>query len=182
MEQKIQFKEGLEPGYKSRTLGNAAVADVTIAFAINFYSPGEILTKKAALEHSEYLPINMNVNSLYVDPVDVKKVVTILNENPAIAVINIAGNSIHAFNKKYTQQEVDDFVYEFLKQVVEHPDKDWGWLRIYSGGQTGADEAGAKAGIKLGLETIIQAPKGWMFRDINGQDILSEEEFKSRFQ
>jgi hypothetical protein len=52
---------------------------------------------------------------------------------------------------------------------------------IRTGGQTGIDEAGAKAGINLSLPTTILAPKGWTFRDISGQDISNEQQFKARF-
>lgn len=52
---------------------------------------------------------------------------------------------------------------------------------IRSGGQTGIDEAGLKAAIKLGIPALCLAPKGWTFRDINGIDIKDEYLFKSRF-
>ena len=55
-------------------------------------------------------------------------------------------------------------------------------VSIRTGGQTGIDEAGAKAGIKLQLPTTVLAPKGWTFRNIAGQDISNEQQFKSRFQ
>lgn len=47
--------------------------------------------------------------------------------------------------------------------------------RIISGGQTGADQGGLRAGIKLGLQTGGFAPKG--FRTEEGNSPWLEEEF-----
>jgi hypothetical protein len=52
---------------------------------------------------------------------------------------------------------------------------------IRSGGQTGFDEAGIKAAVKLGIPALVHAPKNWLFRDIEGNDYTNEEVFKNRF-
>jgi len=95
--------------------------------------------------------------------------------------LNIAGNGIYTMKGKYTQQQVDDFTYELLKAVINSSNLKNKIISIRTGGQTGFDEAGAKAGIKLGIKTYVLAPKGWKFRNIAGQDISNEEQFKSRF-
>jgi hypothetical protein len=95
--------------------------------------------------------------------------------------LNIAGNGIYTMKGKYTQQQVDDFTYNLLKAVIESPNLKTKIESIRSGGQTGFDEAGTKAGIKLGLPTLTLAPKGWTFRDITGKDISNEQQFKARF-
>ena len=95
--------------------------------------------------------------------------------------LNIAGNGIYTMKGKYTQQQVDDFTYELLKQVLNSPKLINKIESIRTGGQTGFDEAGAKAGIRLGIPTTILAPKGWTFRNANGQDISDEQQFKERF-
>jgi len=82
---------------------------------------------------------------------------------------------------KYTQEQVDDFTYELLKQVIDSPNLKTKIESIRTGGQTGFDEAGTKAGIKLGLPTLTLAPKGWTFRNVNGRDISNESLFKARF-
>ena len=78
---------------------------------------------------------------------------------------------------KITQEQIDKFTYDLLKAVIESPNLKTKIESVRSGGQTGFDEAGAKAGIKLGLLTIVLAPKGWTFRNINGQDISNEQQF-----
>jgi hypothetical protein len=82
---------------------------------------------------------------------------------------------------KYTQDQVDEFTYKLLKAIIESPNLKLKINSIRSGGQTGFDEAGAKAGIKLGIPVTVLAPKGWKFRDINGKDISDEKKFKERF-
>ena len=52
---------------------------------------------------------------------------------------------------------------------------------IRSGGQTGMDEAGAKASLMLGIPTLIYAPKNWLFKDINGITYSDEVLFKKDF-
>ena len=92
--------------------------------------------------------------------------------------LNIAGNGIYTMKGKYTQEQIDEFTYKLLGRVYsEH-----GFKSIRTGGQTGFDEAGAKAGIRLGIPTLVLAPKGWKFRNINGVDISNEKLFKERFQ
>jgi hypothetical protein len=81
----------------------------------------------------------------------------------------------------WNQEEVDLITYRLLKGVVESPNLKNKIVSIRSGGQTGFDEAGAKAGIKLGLPTIVLAPKGWTFRNESGTDISNEQAFKARF-
>jgi len=110
----------------------------------------------------------------------VNKIVNELNSVNAKS-LNIAGNGIYTMKGKYTQEEVDDFTYELLKAVIESPTLKNKITSIRTGGQTGFDEAGAKAGIKLGIPTLILAPKGWKFRNISGQDISNEQAFKARF-
>ena len=82
---------------------------------------------------------------------------------------------------KYTQEQVDAFTYELLKGVIESPNLTKSITLVRSGGQTGFDEAGIKAGNKLGIPTLVLAPKGWKFRDITGADIQNETMFKARF-
>ena len=107
----------------------------------------------------------------------------ILNEKSTKGIsLNIAGNGIYTMKGKYTQEQVDDFTYELLNRVINSPNLKTKIESIRSGGQTGFDEAGTKAGIKLGLPTLTLAPKGWKFRDINGVDISNEQQFKKRFK
>lgn len=53
---------------------------------------------------------------------------------------------------------------------------------LRSGGQSGTDEAGIVAGIRLGINSICLFPKGYRFRDINNKDIKDEKAFKLRLE
>ena len=52
---------------------------------------------------------------------------------------------------------------------------------VRTGGQSGADEAGAKAAARLGIKTIVHAPGNFMYKDGSGKTISSEQRFKDRF-
>jgi hypothetical protein len=137
------------------------------------------LTKTSVLgQGKKYIPVD--ANKLEVTPERVDTIVSALNLVSA-KTLNIAGNGIYTMKGKYTQQQVDDFTYNLLKAVLESPNLKTKMESIRTGGQTGFDEAGAKAGTKLGLPTMILAPKGWTFRDIQGTDISNEKQFKDRF-
>jgi hypothetical protein len=175
---KIDFQEESSSGYAERTKKNAS-ADATIAIAVDFNSAGEILTKKSVLgQNKKYIPIDANTLTVTQERVD--KIVEMLNSVNA-KTLNIAGNGIYTMKGKYTQQQVDDFTYDLLNQVVNSPNLKTKIESVRSGGQTGFDEAGAKAGIKLGLPTLVLAPKGWKFRNIEGQDISDKKQFEDRF-
>jgi len=175
----ITFLEEQSTGYKQRTIKNAS-ADATIAIAVDFTSAGERLTKSSVEGQSKkYIPIDIK-DSLEVTPEIVDNIVEQLNETKA-KTLNIAGNGIYTMKGKYTQEQLDDYVYELLQAVLSSPDLENPIERIRTGGQTGLDEAGAKAGFKLNLPTLILAPKGWTFRNESGQDISNEQQFKERF-
>ena len=175
----IKFEEDKNTGYAARTKINAS-ADATVALAVNFDSAGEKLTKSTVLnQNKKYIPIDVKDSLSDID-VRANEIVQQLNSVNA-QTLNIAGNGIYTMNGKYTQQEVDNFTYELLKAVVESPNLKNKIISVRTGGQTGFDEAGAKAGVKLGIPTTILAPKGWKFRDLSGTDISNEEAFKARF-
>lgn len=175
----VIFEEEQTSGYANRTKKNAS-ADATIAFAIDFNTAGEKLTKNSVLgQGKKYIPIDIN------DEVETDQIVNnIVNELNSVnaKTLNIAGNGIYTFGKgENVQKNLDDYVYEILKQVVESPNLNTKIESIRSGGQTGIDEAGTKAGIKLGLKTLTLAPKGWTFRNVDNKDISNEQQFKARF-
>lgn len=175
----IEFEEEQSKGYRERTIKNAS-ADVTIAIAVDFNTAGEKLTKSSVLsQNKKYIPID--ANNLKITEERINKIVKSLNLVNAKS-INIAGNGIYTMKGKYTQEELDTFTYNLLKEVLESPNLKNKIESIRTGGQTGFDESGAKAGIKLGIPTKILAPKGWIFRNIEGVDISNEEQFKARFQ
>ena len=105
-------------------------------------------------------------------------------QNNKEVILNIAGNGIYSM-PNYTQEQVDTFTYELLKAVVNSPNIKVNITLVRSGGQSGFDEAGIKAGMKLGIPTFILAPKKWQYMIIsNGKNtsIADEVKFKERFQ
>lgn len=181
----IRFIEHQDPSYKGRTKENAS-ADATIAIACNFKSAGEILTKKLVLDQRKiYIPIDIS-ESLTVNKEIVNHVNSLLKKAIGNNIIdnsislNIAGNGIYTMRGKYSQQDLDLYVYRLLKAILNIGDVSFNLIR--SGGQTGLDEAGAKAGERLGIETLVVCPKGWKYRDISGVDIQDEIKFKERFK
>ena len=174
----IIFLEEKTIGYKVRTIKNAS-ADVTIAMAIDFNSAGEKLTKQSVgFQKKKYVPIRLNTLKITDELVDF--VIDNLNEVKA-STLNIAGNGIFSIHPIYNQNQIDNYVYELLFKVLTS-DKLINKIEVIrTGGQTGVDESGAKAGIKLNIPTIVLAPKGWKFRDVNGKDISNEKLFKNRF-
>jgi len=173
----VEFTEDNSPGYKDRTMRNAASADATIAIAVDFSSAGEKLTKSSVIgQNKKYIPVD--ANGLKVTNDMIKSVVFALKSSNA-KTLNIAGNGLYTMKGKYTQEQIDAFTYDLLKSVVNSPGIKIESIR--SGGQTGFDEAGIKAGNKLGIPTIVLAPKGWKFRNIDGKDISNEKLFKDRF-
>jgi hypothetical protein len=182
----IYFKEDKNTGYAARTRINAS-ADATIALAYDFNSAGEKLTRNSVeSQNKQYIGIPIPekekaTKDLKPDQRAVDFVVDKLNEVNA-KTLNIAGNGIYTMREaNYSQNDVDEMTYQLLKAVLESPNLKNKIESIRTGGQTGFDEAGAKAGIKLGIPTTILAPKGWKFRDISGKDISDEKAFKARF-
>ncbi len=175
----ITFKECQSPGYRARTMINAS-ADITIAIAKDFNTAGERLTFNCVKQQGKaYLGIHYEeLNDSVLTSVNVFHSTIGLK----IETLNIAGNGIYTINEH--QSSIDIKVLAFLDNLLA--------LRlqanitipklIRSGGQTGIDEAGLKAAVKLGIPALCLAPKGWIFRDINGKDISNEEQFKARFK
>lgn len=175
----ITFEVSSAAGYKDRTIKNAS-ADATIAIATDFTTAGELLTKNSVLgQGKKYIAIDVS-KTLKVSDRVVTAVVDRLNAAGA-RTLNIAGNGIYTMKGQYTQKEVDDYTYELLKRVTESPNLLLPIESVRTGGQTGFDEAGAKAGSRLGIPTLVLAPKGWKFRNVKGQDIEDEKAFKARF-
>ena len=183
----IDFQEEPTEGYKNRTVKNAS-ADATIALAYDFTSAGEKLTKSSVIDQNKkYIPLSIpkktdtsDVNNASIKT-QIDIIVNALNSVNA-KTLNIAGNGIYTMKDAgWNQEEVDLMTYRILKGVLESPNLKNKIVSIRSGGQTGFDEAGAKAGIMLGIPTSILAPKGWKFRNESGTDISNEQQFKARF-
>lgn len=171
----ITFEECQHVGYKARTVLNAR-ADVTIALASDFNTAGERCTFNAVRSANKlYIPVRLK------DILNLEMITSVSNQinNNVYGgwTLNIAGNGIYSL--RLSQEVLDKAIRQFLDTLfaitISKP------VLVRSGGQTGVDEAGAKAAAILGIPTVILAPYGWLYRDKNGYDIRDEQSFKSRF-
>lgn len=179
----IVFEEEKTEGYKARTIKNAS-ADITIAIAKDFNTAGEKLTKNSVLNQGKiYLPVSIDsfssTNEINIVSGMIAQQINNFSKNNI--VLNIAGNGIYSLKNITTQNFIDNSVLELLEKTIEKLNPEKKIISLRTGGQTGIDEAGAKAGIKLGIPTKILAPKGWVFRNIDNIDISDEKQFKERF-
>ena len=182
----IKFREHSDPSYVGRTKENAS-AHATIAIAANFNSAGEKLTKKLVEEQGNiYIPIDISKGLIITDEL-VQFVIKKLNSArkgnllDSTITLNIAGNGIYTLKNQYTQEQLDLYTLNILSEVLTNPNIRIEISLLRTGGQTGLDESGAKAGLKLGIDTLIVCPKGWKYRDLSGTDIADEIKFKNRF-
>jgi len=174
----IYFQEEKTVGYRTRTIKNAD-ADATLAFAMDFNTAGERLTKQAVRDNKKmYIALHIKKLSS-----ELEQTIRSLNKiGKSEIILNIAGNGIYTLKKYHiTQNYIDEIVYLFLKEIIESSDSKFSIIGIRTGGQTGVDEAGAKAGDKFQIPTLVLAPKGWVFRNEYGLDISNESLFKRRF-
>lgn len=167
----ISFVECKGAGYPARTAVNVKETDGTLILAIDTSTPGEKLTKRLCEQNKKpYLVVaiteDVKISS------GVSSVADWIKTN-AIATLNIAGNCITRFPQTVQQTDINKLVVDLLTGTS--------LIRIQTGGQTGVDEAGAMAGLNLGIQTKVVAPRGWVFRGRDGKDVKSEESFKSRF-
>lgn len=180
----MQFilQEDNSSGYNERTEINAKLSDVTFAIAVDFNSAGEKLTKEYVLKHKKlYIPISPNG-----DVTDkVNKIVSLLNDSfggrQHYIILNVAGNGIVTIKGALTQEQCDTFTYELISGIINHPDFKIKIKTIRSGGQTGFDEAGLKASIKLRIDTIAYFPKGYKIRDLDGDKTQTRQDVFKRY-
>lgn len=171
---KLMIIEDRSSGYGSRTIRNAT-ADVTIAFYADGNTAGELLTLEAVNQ-------NKKLFIAAVDNTEDECVEKILLLNKKEITLNIAGNGIYTLTRyRVTQQECDDSVLLYLSNLINKLfDKGIIVSLIRSGGQTGADESGIKAALKLNIPALIVCPKGHRLRYFHGES-YDRELFESRF-
>lgn len=151
--------------YVPRTTANAQAADVTVAFAVDFNTGGEKLTRRVAGNRYIGIPFGSDI----VQAAD--KLAQFLKQNSA-SLLNIAGNGIYTMAKHgVTQAQANKWVYDVLALVVQQVKL----TDVRSGGQTGIDHAGLVAGVALGIPTLGYYPKSFRRRNVNDVDFTSEE-------
>jgi hypothetical protein len=171
----IKFAECRLPGYGARTKANIRNADLTIAFAVDFTTGGEVLTKNLA--GGLYYPVQLMRSDNYLAGL-FEMIITDLYGLGTLK-LNVAGNGIYTLFEKasFKQSEIDAAIYLFLMLINE----EIGISEIHSGGQTGVDEAALKTADKLRIPGFCIAPQNWVFRNKFGKDVYGETMFKSRF-
>jgi len=179
--QNLILKENVSDNYKVRTEENVRDSDLTLAIAIDFDSFGEKITKELCLKHNKkYIAVYPDGDILD----KAQKIVEKINnlDLPQKFVLNIAGNGLSTMKGKMLQNEADDFTYALLKALSQNPKLNSKIGSVRTGGQSGFDEAGAKAALKLGFMTIVHMPRGFKMRNQDGKDItMSYEHAKLRF-
>ncbi len=156
----IEIKETTSSQYGPRTTINARSAGVTIAVAIDYTSSGELLTASAA--NNKYIAIPYDGMDI---PTAAEAIIKKLVQQDS-TTLNVAGNSIFTFNSHnpknpITQKEINQYIFSVIKLVHETIPL----TKIVSGGQTGADIAGAIAAAALGIPAVITFPKGFRQRN-----------------
>lgn len=151
--------------YAPRTWANATEADLTIAIAVDYSTAGERLTHKAATKRGEEHFLALDFQSGLSIELARKLYKHMVKHD--FHTINVAGNGIYTWGKQgHTQHSVNSLVHFILELVHKHrPIK-----KIISGGQTGTDLAGGYAGWKLGIDTVMTLPKGFLMRHEDGKD------------
>lgn len=161
--------------YDKRTEYNAKNSDVTLQFGINLGTTGEKSTAKHAGSKLITFDLKNPDATAYA-----KNITTILN-NPKNSssglTVNIAGNGLKTF-VGYNQNDIDELIYNNIRNLIKNGVK---INKIISGGQTGVDEAGIKAAMRLNIDWEINTTKDYKFRTADGTDIKSKELFLARF-
>lgn len=167
MEQ-LSLMEHNSDSYGPRTYFNAGFTDLTVAFAVNFNTAGEILTEKA----SKGKIVQIEVTKEF-EPIKASRQIFKVMKYYNARSLNIAGNGMYTF-KVYdiSQEQLNEWVYHTLVPLHKH----LCITKIRSGGQTGADLAGVVTGVLLGIETLVTFPKGYRQRLEDGMDVIQSKE------
>ena len=177
--------------YHNRTYRNATgygypngPTDFTLGISVDSKSAGMRLTEKFSRESengkNSFIGINPSSTSL---KEHTNKIVDHIVKHAGKEklkdgiILNIAGNSINKFMKftdrtgtGWTQKSLDRYVSSLLIEVK----KKLNIKEIRTGGQSGADEAGAKAGAMAGVKNVIVLqPKGFRYQTVDGKDALT---------
>ena len=165
---KLSIKEHASSSYPPRTKENAALSDLTVAFAFDFTTAGEKLTRKAAA--GKYMGFSFDEP---VTEVAVQIREKLARRSLKKPILNIAGNGIYTCIKKgWVQDAVNTHVF----RVVSLVHRRYPLSKIISGGQTGVDLAGIVAAVALGIDASILMPKGFKQRDAFDQDMYLDKD------
>lgn len=152
----IIIQEHSSNKYTPRTYFNAKSADVTVAFAVDLKTAGEILTHKAAGD--KYIGFLLTEETKAIDLA--RQLYLFMKKNNA-KTLNIAGNGIYTLSKHNCSQEhINNFICDVIEKVHQY----WKIEKIFTGGQSGVDLAGAVVASYLKIDALITLPKGYIQR------------------
>lgn len=179
--------------YQPRTFKNAQWSDVTLAFAVNPQSQGELETRDAAGDRflGVKLPGLSEGRAAICDAGFMKEtadyVISQIKSRADFQVINrkgillnVAGNRLSVLMREGIDQKMTDALVEYVLRAVA--DSGINIEEIRSGGQTGVDEAAIHAAQSMGKTCSILCPKGYRFSDARGTEHGGYEAFAARFQ
>ena len=149
--------------YTPRTAHNASSADLTLALAINLMTAGEIFTRKVAGDKYIGVELTQDIDDIQIARQLYKK----LKELNA-KKLNIAGNGIYTLAPNGCSQ---DFINYFTYKIIAKVNQYWPIEKIYTGGQTGVDLAGAVTGYLLNIPTEVTLPLGYIQRFEDKKDV-----------
>lgn len=162
----LRLQAHTEYSYVPRTGENARGADVTVAFAVDFNSAGEKLTKREA--GARYIAINYGI-----DPAAAAELLCQFMVQRKGSSLNVAGNGIYTMSERgITQAKANQWVFDVLSLVMRKVKLTF----LRSGGQTGIDQAGLVAAVALGISALGLYPKSFRRRDVKGVEIHSSEQ------
>ncbi|WP_157643963.1 DUF4326 domain-containing protein [Burkholderia ubonensis] len=151
--------------YVPRTTDNALEADVTVAFAKDFNTAGEKLTKRMAGFRYIGIPFGSDVAAA------AESLAAFIVARGG-STLNVAGNGIYTMAEHGVDQgRCNQWVYDVLARVAAQVKL----TLIRSGGQTGIDQAGLVAALALGIPALGHFPKSFRRRNAAGQEVHSTE-------
>lgn len=165
---KLVVNEHKSEKYPPRTYYNATSANLTIALATDLTTAGEKLTRKAAGE-DKYLGFQLEKGT---DAIEIARHIYRKMKKDNVKTLNIAGNGIYTLRKENcTQDDMNGFVFTILSKIHQHLPIE----KIYTGGQTGVDLAGAVSGYLLGIPTEVTLPNGFRQR-FDHEDLVQDKQ------
>jgi len=159
----LRLQAHAEYSYVPRTTDNAMGADVTVAFATDFGTAGEKLTKRLAGFRYVGIPFGIDVSEAAA-----RLIAFIVERNGS--TLNVAGNGIYTLAEHGVNQErANAWVHSVLAVVLRAVKL----TLIRSGGQTGIDQAGLVAAIALGVPALGHYPARFRRRNAQGTEVTA---------
>lgn len=170
----IKINDNFE-GYKQRTRYNCKQANYTLIFCKNESSAGTKYTKECCEDNYSVMhfnPLHMKTVNRKMLNEELAKITAEIKEwmdntNNDIFQLHVAGNRIKIFGE--TQYRVNSYIeycLDYIQMQLDEP-----IIKVFSGGQTGADVAGACWALKNEINLEINMPSGFLRQDECGNNV-----------